>query len=102
MKSTRLALPLLLLTGAAAWLAYSVSRLVGSATAYHDRVLSRAAGAPMPTDAEVQRLLADQNHWGILAMFAVAIFAAVLVLTLVTWLLGGPRMTSAALRVAER
>ncbi len=57
----------------------------------------------------MQRLLAEQNHWGILAMFAVAAVAGALVLTLVTWLLGGPRAAGrtaadsrAALLAAER
>jgi hypothetical protein len=89
MKRIRWAFLLLALPAAVAWLVYSVVHLVNSATAYHVRVIGRAAGAPMPSDAEVRRLLADQNHWGILAMFAVAAVALSLVLTLVTWLLGG-------------
>ena len=93
-RAGRVFLPLLVglvLPAAVAWLAWSITHLIGSVNTYHVRVLARPAGSPMPTPAAVQRLLAEQNHWGVLAMFAVAAVAAVLVLSLVTWLLGGPR-----------
>ena len=90
-RRSRVLLPSLIalaLPASVAWLVVSVVRLVHSATAYHVRVISRPAGAPVPSDAEVRQLLADQNHLGILAMFAVAVLALCLVVTLVTWLLG--------------
>ncbi len=87
----RVLLPVLLglaLPAAAAFLVYSVTHLISSATTFHVRVVAPAAGTTLPTTAAVDRLQADQNHWAIVAMFAVAIFAGCLVLTLVTWLLG--------------
>ena len=93
-RSGRVLLPVLVglaLPAALAGLVVAIVHLVSSATAYHVRVLGRPAGAAVPSEAEVARLLADQNHWGVLVMFAVAAVALCLVLSLVTWLLGGQR-----------
>ena len=78
----------LALPAALVFLVYSVTHLIGSATTYHVRVVAPENQGLHPPAALVARLQADQTHWGDLAMFSVAIFAACLVLTLVTWLLG--------------
>jgi hypothetical protein len=82
---------LLLLVGLAVpasigWLAYALVHLIGSATSYHERVLARPAGVLEPTTAQVHAMLADQNGWGVMTMFAVAAVAATLLLTIVAWL----------------
>lgn len=93
-QSGRVMLPILaglVLPAVVVWLVWSVSHLIASATAYHVRVVAPPAGAVPASAAEVARLLAEQNHWGILAMSAVAGVAAAVVLTMLTWLTGGPR-----------
>ena len=82
-----LVLALVVVPAAVAWLAASVVHLVRSDTAYHVRVVDPPAGSPPLPPAIVDRLQADQNRWGVQAMFAVAAVAASLVLTLVAWLL---------------
>ena len=102
-RSGRVLLPVLLglvVPAAVVFLVYSVTHLIGSATTYHVRVVARPAGAATPTAAEVARLAAEQNHWGVLAMFAVMAVAGSLVLTLVVWLLAGQQ--AAARRRLER
>ena len=87
----RVLLPAMLglaLPAAVAWLVVSVVRLTSAATAWHVRVVNPAPGTPPLPAADVARLAAEQNRWGVLAMFAVAAVAACLVLTLVVWLLG--------------
>jgi hypothetical protein len=79
----------LLVPAAVAWLVWSVTHLVGSATTYHVRVLAPPPGTASATTAVAQQLLSDQNHWGDQTMFAVAAVAASLVLTLIVWLLDG-------------
>ncbi len=79
----------LVLPTAVAWLVWSVTHFVASATAYHVRVVAPPAGAVAASAAEVQRLLAEQNHWGVLAMSAIAGVAGAFVLAVLTWVTGG-------------
>ena len=91
MRLARWVPSLLAVPAAVVGLVYAVTHLVASDTAYHVRVVAPPPGAPVPSAAEVARLLAEQNHWGILAMSAIAGVAGAVVLTMLTWLTGGPR-----------